>query len=810
MVVQTPCTPWSILQQTNQRTPAQVRNLKHKKEEARSYIGWVGEKLNWQRERGRCVLHENPNKSSLWKEAPIEAAFSTPDSGVGKVDLCMYDKRRPDTDELVKKSMTFKGTPEVCEGIERICNKTHNHSQIGGSIAANPEVGRPSMSMSEWSGGYTRPLAEAIVSSSEACLEKRLGAKKEEQCFPTARPNQTAAVREMCDAAARVAEESFTCPGEEVHDGNWSSCEIPAKVREKILRDTPKEVRQQVRKSHAGLGHPTRETFLRMLRLGGASQAVIEYAKHWRCPVCQESAPPSSTKEVSAKTRPYAFGKVVCMDLKYLKDAEENHHVAMSAVDAGTSWHGGCLLKNRTPEHVVRRFLEVWIAHYGVPELIICDQGGEFYAAFVEMCEEFGIDTKVVGSHAAWQHGFAERHGGILGEMFAKVVHQHGIVGREKCKIAYAVCLQAKNGTMTRNGMTAEQAVFGRCLKWFPSDNQDDDQVMLAALGSDGEAWLQAQMRATARIALISKDASDKARQAMMRKAPAVVGDIPPGSRVYFWHPHPLKKGRDRRDPTRWRGPATVIAKESQSRVYIGWRARTLLVAKEDLRHATLEECAAADTIAKDATLTGEQKHYEDTTVSRTGNKSDAAGSQDGGPTIPRETPEGDECVYERMDRDAKNFVLSRVGGPVNDTIMRREIFDLRTGKRLETYRCSVGDITGERIAELTGPVPKGVRDIFTRLYYRVPRVPEGVLRLNQENQEDQQPLMAVEDALADFDDTPNEPMAIEDAAERCAQEQVEQEQERQAEMPIVAMEAAERKRVALDDVPLSVKKPRF
>ena len=208
--------------------------------------------------------------------------------------------------------------------------------------------------------------------------------------------------------------------------------------------------------------------------------------------------------------------------------------MALSIVDAGTSWHAGCVLKNRTAAHVVKRFMEVWIAHYGVPELIVCDQGGEFEAAFREMCEEFGIDTKVVGSHAAWQHGFAERHGGILGEMLHKVIHQHGIVGRDKCQMALAVCLQAKNGTMTRNGMTPEQAVFGRCLRWFPSQNDDEDHVMLAALGSDGVAWLQAQMRSTARIALISKDACNKVRQAMMRRAPAVVGDIPPGTSVFL------------------------------------------------------------------------------------------------------------------------------------------------------------------------------------------------------------------------------------------------------------------------------------
>ena len=150
------------------------------------------------------------------------------------------------------------------------------------------------------------------------------------------------------------------------------------------------------------------------------------------------------------------------------------------------------------------------------------------------MCEELGIDTKVVGSHAAWQHGFAERHGGILGKMLQKAVHQHGIAGRDRRQMALTICLQAKNGTMTGNGTTAEQAMCGRCLTWSPSRHDDEDRVMLAALGGDGVAWLQAQMRSTAQVALINKAASAKVRQAMMKRAPAVVGGIPPGTRVYF------------------------------------------------------------------------------------------------------------------------------------------------------------------------------------------------------------------------------------------------------------------------------------
>ena len=196
------------------------------------------------------------------------------------------------------------------------------------------------------------------------------------------------------------------------------------------------------------------------------------------------------------------------------------------------------------------------------------DQGGEFEAEFVAMCEEHGIDSRVVGAHAPWQHGFAERHGGILGEVWTKVVQDFNIVGRGKAKLALALCVQAKNATMTRNGLSPGQAVFGRSLRWFESSNRDDGDVLLAALGSEGEAWLAAQIRAAARVALISKDASDKVHRAMLRRAPTVVDELVAGARVYFWNPNPLK-GQYRVDPQRWHGPATVIAKEGPGRYYV-------------------------------------------------------------------------------------------------------------------------------------------------------------------------------------------------------------------------------------------------
>ena len=196
---------------------------------------------------------------------------------------------------------------------------------------------------------------------------------------------------------------------------NWSEEEIPENQREEIATKVPTSVRKSVRRMHRGLGHPSRSTFFKMSRIAGATDAAIIYAKAWICPTCAASAPPSRPLVASTRLRPYGFNVCVVMDLKYLKDAEGKNHVVLSMVCADTGCHVAALLKNRKARHVAKKVMRDWIAHYRVPDEIVVDQGGEFEGYFQDLCEQLGIDTRIVGAGAAWQHGIAERHGGLLG-----------------------------------------------------------------------------------------------------------------------------------------------------------------------------------------------------------------------------------------------------------------------------------------------------------------------------------------------------------------------------------------------------------
>ena len=226
---------------------------------------------------------------------------------------------------------------------------------------------------------------------------------------------------------------------------------------------------------------------------------------------------PGAPHPATATLRPCGFNETVVADLKYVKDSKGKTWVALSMVDTGTCWHVAITLRNRKPRHVARKLIDGWIRHYGCPRHLIVAQGGEFEGYCNDKCDKLGIDASVTASHAAWQQGLAERHGGLLGTIFRMVCYQHKINRGSSVSLALALCCQAKNSLMTRNGLTAEQAVFGRSLRFTELGTVDDgDEVLVSVLGPYGPAWRAAQIRTAAKMHLLQGDASDKVRRAML------------------------------------------------------------------------------------------------------------------------------------------------------------------------------------------------------------------------------------------------------------------------------------------------------
>ena len=68
------------------------------------------------------------------------------------------------------------------------------------------------------------------------------------------------------------------------------------------------------------------------------------------------------------------------------------------------------------------------------------------------------------------------------------------------------------------------------------------------------------------------------------------------GDIVYYWRNVTSKNAMQRRVHG-WRGPCMILEKDGQSRIYLGTWGSLILVSPEQLRHASLDEMSAMESV---------------------------------------------------------------------------------------------------------------------------------------------------------------------------------------------------------------------
>ena len=156
----------------------------------------------------------------------------------------------------------------------------------------------------------------------------------------------------------------------------------------------------------------------------------------------------------------------------------------------------------------------------------------------------------------------------------------------------------AKNATVTRDGFTPNQRIYGSECAWPSMADEEPGLSFVEALDSNTEAARAHRMRMIARVTLIRSDVRDKMRRTLLRKPNTSQGPFVPGVQTYFWVPT-LNRARYR-PGGQWRGPAIVLGREQQKRYLVSWRGRLLLLAEENMRLATKEELRLTEPVGEE------------------------------------------------------------------------------------------------------------------------------------------------------------------------------------------------------------------
>ncbi|CAE7834242.1 Adck5 [Symbiodinium necroappetens] len=309
------------------------------------------------------------------------------------------------------------------------------------------------------------------------------------------------------------------------------------------------------------LNHPAKEVFIRAMKHSGARADVIQWIK-----------------EAGASREGY-LQVIQCADARAI---------------------------------TVRQALSrAWIAPFGVPEVLICDQGPEFAGEqFVEFMSQMGAAIHYTDGSTPWKNGRAERAVGTVKNKL-KVVLQETSATAEELDLVVAQVVSAHNSLYDRHGFSPDQRLFGLSLRLPGSLLADDrwDQDMVKASAGDlvQRSWA---IREAARAAWIKEDdvvSVRRASAAQTRKSELHAFSFYPGQWAYVWRRNDNRHG--------WVGPGALIAvTPGGNSWWINMRGRLWKV-------ATLEEelgAALALELHKDLlqqVREGVRAGYEDVTV---------------------------------------------------------------------------------------------------------------------------------------------------------------------------------------------------
>ncbi|OLQ04125.1 hypothetical protein AK812_SmicGene12846 [Symbiodinium microadriaticum] len=356
-----------------------------------------------------------------------------------------------------------------------------------------------------------------------------------------------------------------------------------------------------VHKVHVNVGHPPKARFLRMMRAAGALPHVLQYIKDdYECDQCSIRQRPDNRHRARCP-RSFEFNRVLSIDIFYVKFGLYQVPI-LNMTDTGTCYqvlqrlpiptgsHGG----TPTSEATWRAFLATWVRFFGPPEVLVCDAGSEFKAAFERGCEGQGILQHVVLPENPWKNAMSERHGGFVKHRLDQELSSGQCVLQnwEDLDDYLHEMISVKNRWLSRGGVSPTQLVFGR-LPRVPGDLLSDDHTGLMALhdaledpfGTDQastEFRRRMGIRERARQATMTQ-ASREAVQRAVKASTHQTRRFHPGQWVYCF-----RRGRPG-DPLhprdRWVGPGLVVV-ANNSTVYVGMRTRLWRCSPEQLRLA--------------------------------------------------------------------------------------------------------------------------------------------------------------------------------------------------------------------------------
>ena len=564
-----PCGPTSMLQELNKRDEESIARIEKKVARSRRLVRNGLVVMERQLELGGEVLQEWPLGNKAWNFHSIREFWKKRDregrAFEARVDGCAYGLQVPEG--YIKKPWLLRSTSKWVWSMEKRCPGLHVHDHV------------------PCEGGQRARLSAL---------------------YPKA----------MCKRVAYVVRAIHNSLREMVPEEIWAI--HPEGDPECLKEHTEQELMHWARelmKLHKKLGHPSRQSFVKMLRDRGASMKIITLASQMRCQDCDEATVPPSRKAVTLEV---ASSTWECLQLDIMEHTVgDTTYKFLVFIDEASSYGAVASLGSHhvkqslgtTTAKMVEVLFQTWIQYFGFPKKIKLDREGTFRGRELEeMCQGNGVELEAIPAEEHGSIGQVERLIGSLKSKLQRFLRSSDMDPQVACWAMVA----AHNSMARVGGFSPCQWVFGRDFTDADRLHDGGDLPYWSSVAVDERFHRKNQIRFEAQQAYLKMNQEHKMNQAMNTRMPLPQRYLP-GDLVYYKRYQAprdskshLELDTSRRSVARWFGPARVLALETKVTYegqvrqphQIAWiiaAGRLKRVTVTQLRHASEREKVVAE-----------------------------------------------------------------------------------------------------------------------------------------------------------------------------------------------------------------------
>ena len=297
---------------------------------------------------------------------------------------------------------------------------------------------------------------------------------------------------------------------------------------------------ERIKEVHDALVHPSADEMVGELAVRGYWWPDVKSdcaCYNHGCDGCLRAGRLRKCRPMNKKftaTRPFG---TICVDLIVgIKPDAQGNTVLLVVSDVFTRWCEAYPLKSKGSVGVVRKLVEEWMMRYGIPDVVISDEGGEFTSKmWEEVAELLRIKLHKSAPYHHKGNGVVERvNGSIMSKVRAAVVEMRS--WKEWTGVLPYVLVSLRMRVHRALGMSPYEALFG----------------------IRGEAWENVDIEARVKAVQRLRDKITARMWRKMEKEHVYVGRNPKVGDIVFVQNETAKKS----DAERFTGPYVVVGED--------------------------------------------------------------------------------------------------------------------------------------------------------------------------------------------------------------------------------------------------------